>query len=83
MIFIAYNYEGAPISVVCAKNQDLANAYWQGAGIIPHSSKCLEKDFTPIDEHITGVFPLIKTKEISPRHLNDTNPDAKIVCIAK
>lgn len=45
------------------KNKELANAFWQGRGIIPHSIKCLEEDYEKIEDHVTGVFPLFETKE--------------------
>jgi hypothetical protein len=63
MIFIAYDYDGYPISIVNARNKELANAYWQGADIVACSSKCLEEDFESIDKHITGVYPILKTQE--------------------
>ena len=63
MIFIGYNYEGYTISIVNAKSRELADAYWQGAQIIPHTVKCLEKDFASLDEHPTGVYPILRTKE--------------------
>lgn len=62
MIFIAFNYEGRVTSIVDARNEELAHAYWQGANIDVHSSKCLERDYTPLDEHPTGVFPILKTE---------------------
>lgn len=64
MIVIGYNYAGKVISIVNTKSEELANAYWQGAGIYPYRTSILEKDFTPIEEHITGVYPLLRTEEI-------------------
>jgi hypothetical protein len=69
MIFIAYNHKSQVISIVNAKNQELANAYWQGANVDVHASKCLETDFTSLDEHPTGVFPILKTHELSGHQL--------------
>jgi hypothetical protein len=63
MIYIATNYEGYITSIVNAKDESLAKAYWQGKGIIPNTILNLEKDFTSLDEHPTGVYPLISTKE--------------------
>lgn len=63
MIFIGFNYEGYPISIVNAKSEELANAFWQGREIYPHSIKCLESDYEDINKHITGVFPLFEAKE--------------------
>lgn len=64
MVYIGYNYEGKVVSIVNAKSKELAYAYWQGKSIIPHSHKCLEKDFTSLDEHPTGVFPIVETEEV-------------------
>ena len=86
MVFIAYNYEGLPVSVVCARSKELAYAYWQGKGILPHSHKSLDEDFTDIDEHITGVFEFIKTTEVSDYDLSNTcrNPkNRKFLMIVK
>ena len=72
MVFIGYDYNGSPISVVCAKSKELAYAYWQGKDILPHSHKCLEEDFTHLDEHPTGVFPIVQTKEVSLSNFGGT-----------
>ena len=80
MIYIAYDYNRKPVSIVCAKNKDLAVAFWQGRDIFPHSTACLEKDFTPIDEHITGVFPLLETKTVS---LSETGSGPREYLIVK
>ena len=65
MIFIGYNHDTIPISIVNAKSKELAYAYWQGKGILPHSHRCLEEDFEPLEDHPTGVFPILETKEVS------------------
>lgn len=83
MIFIAYNYEGIPISVVNAKSKELAYAYWHGAGIIPHSHKSLD-DFTPLEEHPTGVIPLIHTIQMDGYNIqNRFKPEKKWIIITK
>ncbi len=64
MIFIGYDYNGKVITIVNAVSKQIANAYWQGADISVHSSKCLEEDFTKLENHPTGVFPLMKTVEV-------------------
>lgn len=73
MIFIGYDYESRPISIVNAKTKELAYAYWQGAGIIPHSHKSIEEDFTDINTHITGVYPIMKTGEFTISELTHGN----------
>ena len=84
MIFIGYNYDGFPISIVNAKNQELAYAYWQGLGLIPHSHKCLEKDFTPIEEHMTGVYPILKTQTIDGYTLSEfRNRNKEFLLVSK
>lgn len=63
MIFIAKDYNGKVISIVNAKSLELANAFWQGRGVIPHTVSDLEKDYLPLEDHPTGVYELLKTKE--------------------
>ena len=64
MIFIAYNGPGYVTSIISAKSEALALAYWQGASVDVFSHKCLEnpEDFTPLNEHVTGVIPILKTE---------------------
>lgn len=66
MVIIAYNYEGKVISIVNAKSEEIANAYWHGAGLIVYSHRNIDNpdEFTPLSEHPTGVYPILKTKEI-------------------
>ncbi len=64
MIVIAYNYNGKVIGIVNADNEKLANAFWHGRNITPHSTKVLEKDFTPLEKHPHGVYPILETIEI-------------------
>ena len=60
-IFIAKDYDGFIESVVLARSYELANAYWQGLGIYPHSTDTrIEQD---LKEHPTGVLPIVKTKK--------------------
>ncbi len=68
MICIAYNHHGQPISIVNAKNEELAMAYWQGAGVLPFSHKT-EDDFD-FNINGTGVVPILKTVERDVYTLN-------------
>jgi hypothetical protein len=55
-IYIAKNYDGKTISIVLARDATLANAYWQGKDIFPHSTHEYTED--DLKEHITGVLPI-------------------------
>ena len=79
MIFIAYNYENIPISIVNAKSIEIAHAYWHGANITVHSSKSLD-DFIPLEENFTGVYPILKTTEKS---LSEFGQNPRKVIIVK
>lgn len=83
MVFIAYNYEDYPLSVVCARSKDLAMAYWQGQGLRVHYTKCLEEDYTPIEDHITGIYPLIETKTVSTHTFSTSPRDRKDIVVVK
>ena len=61
-IFIAKTYEGFVESIVLAKSQQLANVYWQGQNIYPHS--VTEKTEEDLRDHPTGVLPIVRTKKI-------------------
>ena len=59
-IYIAKNYDGFVESVVLARSYELAQAFWQGQEIYPHSVDTrTEQD---LKEHPTGVLPIVKTK---------------------
>jgi hypothetical protein len=62
-IFIAKTYDGSIESVVLARSYELAQAYWQGKGIHAHSVD--ERDESNLNDHPTGVLPIIKTKRIN------------------
>lgn len=62
MICIAYNHTGKVVSVVNSRSKELAVAFWQGKGITPYSVKTLD-DFTPLEEHPTGVYPIVQTRK--------------------
>ena len=60
-IFIARHYDGTPIDVVLTASKELANAYWQGKGIIPHSVDM--RSDADLKDHPTGVLPIVSTRE--------------------
>lgn len=64
MIFIGYNYDGYPISIISAKSQESANAYWQGKDQLPYSSKSFDINEDRENENEGYVTPLLKTKEV-------------------
>ena len=81
MVVIGYDYKGTIISIVNAKSLELANAYWQGADIIPHSYRSLddESHFTPLNEHPTGVYPLLKAREMEGYQFRDYKGTIRII----
>jgi len=71
-IYVAKNYDGRVVSVVLAKSYELAQAYWQGQGLFPHSvDQWTEK---ALEDHPTGVLPILKTmvKTIHPYDISRT-----------
>ena len=60
-IFIAKHYDGTPIDVILTANLELANAYWHGKGVIPHSVDI--KSDALLAGHQTGVLPIVSTSE--------------------
>jgi hypothetical protein len=60
-IYIAKKYDGIVESVVLAKSYELANAYWQGMGILPHSIDTRNEN--DLKDHPTGVLPIVTAKE--------------------
>ena len=81
MIFIAYNHNENCIGIVNAKSRELAVAFWQGKGEIPHVIKSLDDDYIPLEEHNTGVYELLKIKVNSGyelhRHLDNSSDNSK------
>ena len=59
-IFIAKTYDGKVESVVLAKNYEVAQAYWQGKDIYPHSVNTFTED--NLKNHPAGVLPIVNTK---------------------
>ena len=63
MIFIAKNFDGKVMSVVLARSYEMAQAYWHGGKVYAHTVETrTEKD---LEDHITGVLPIVHTKEIT------------------
>jgi len=63
VIFIAKNYDGKVMSVVLARSYEMAQAYWQGRKVYAHTVETrTEKD---LEDHTTGVLPIVNTKEIT------------------
>lgn len=62
-IFIAKSYNGLVESVVLAKSYALAQAYWQGSSIVPHTVS--ERNESDLEGHPTGVLPIVKTRKIN------------------
>lgn len=61
-IFIAKHYDGTPVDVVLTATAQLAQAYWQGKGIIAHTITV--RSDTDLTDHPTGVLPIISTREV-------------------
>lgn len=77
-IYTAKNYDGYTIGIVLAKSEEFATTYWQGMELYPHSiTKRTEKD---IIDHITGVIPILKTKE---RNMGDAFRPNMLIVVKK
>lgn len=72
-LFIARDYDGNVESIVLAKNRELATAFWQGQKIYAHSVD--EKTEELLNDHPSGVMPILYTKKKKVRYLSD---DAEI-----
>lgn len=85
MIFIAYQHDGIPVSIVSATEEKIALAYWQGAKIDVHTHKCVENpaDFIPLTEHPTGVIEILKTQEVYASTIDTRNPNKKLIIVKK
>lgn len=64
-IFIAKHYDGTPVDVVLTATEQLAQAYWQGKGIIAHTVTV--RSDADLTEHPTGVLPIISTREVEAK----------------
>lgn len=63
-IYIAKDHNGEKLALIYAKSRELALAYLQGKDIHPHKLSSFSTEYTAIDNHPTGVIPVILTKEI-------------------
>ena len=59
-VYAALNHSKNPVSIVLARSQELASAYWQGKGIIPF--EIVEYDEFDLENHPTGVLSLIHVR---------------------
>lgn len=82
-IFIANNHDGYIESVVLAKTYELAQAFWQGLGIYPHSIDVKREE--DLKDHITGVLPIVKTKRkiIRPYDISSRTGQMELLVIDK
>lgn len=62
MIFINYNYDGLIQSIVSAKNESAAMAYWQGKGILPHTHTTFDTSEKRENEELGFVTPILNTE---------------------
>jgi hypothetical protein len=81
MIYIAYNYDGYMLDICMAVSEQMAVAYWQGKGVIPHSQRCI--DATALANHPTGVLPILTTKEVDGYALQNRSREAKYILVTK
>ena len=62
-IYVAKNSKGQTEGVVLAESYKLAQSYWMGCGItIDDVLTLTEKD---LDNHPTGIIPLLRMKKIT------------------
>jgi len=80
MVIIGYNKDNYPVSILSTKSVELAYAYWQGAKTEVNSHKVLEEDFTPLSEHPTGVFPILKTILVDTGTLRN---NSKVIMVSR
>lgn len=77
-IYVATNYKKDVLSVVIAKNKELANAFWQGQGHIPHLVEEIDPDEVLYEQH-TGIRELIR---INAR-TNGMGGDREVISVKK
>lgn len=82
-IFVAKNFDGFVESVVLARSYHLAHAFWQGLGIIPHSTETRTEE--DLKDHPTGVLPIVKTekKQIRPSDISIRSGYREFLVIVK
>lgn len=80
-IYVAKN-GGVIVSIVRAESEKLANAYWHGQGLFPHSVEVVPE--LPQD-HPTGVIPILSTVDLADFYHNmSRSPDrGKYLVVSK
>ena len=78
-IFIAQTFDGYTEDIVFAVDQAKANVYWQGKGVVAHSIREVGED--ALDNHLTGVIPILSTKEVNIDVFG--RGDKKIIAVIK
>lgn len=58
-LYIAYDEKGLIESIVLARSRELADVYWQGAGVVAINVKRMNP--SAYEDHLTGVVPVLKT----------------------
>lgn len=79
-IFIAKTYDGKVESVILAKTADLAQAYWQGKGMYPHTIDIRTEE--DLKDHITGVLPIVHTRKIDGYEIGRYSNNKKYLVIS-
>lgn len=82
-LYFAYNRNSDLLSIVCAKTKQLAVAYWQGADVQYDTCRSfteLHGTVEELEDHPTGVFPIVKTKTVDAYGLK---PGSKLLIIYK
>lgn len=68
-VFIAKTYDGRTLDVVLSATVELANAYWHGKDVIPHTVRSISDQ--DLVDHPTGVLPIVSTREVSVKRVGD------------
>ena len=63
MIFIAKDHKSKIISIISAKTQESANAYWQGKNISPHTKEIWDIERVRENEEKGFITPILETKK--------------------
>lgn len=73
-IFIGMDREGRIMSIISAKNKEIANSYWQGKADIPDSSTELVLNGERCENEEVGyVTPILETYKVEVKLPNETN----------
>lgn len=70
-VYVARDYNGTILSIVCATSEEYAVAYWQGAGLIPHSIRVINTAY----ETGSPVIPVLNTRVLSRQDLDACRRD--------